>query len=510
MAFAGNASGRWSQLDGQRRGFITRSEGYAAYTLPKLCTPPGYSQSSNELSHDFQAVGAQVVNHLSNKMMLALFAPSRPFFRLDATPEMRKQLASLGAPESQVTEMLAHGEREAVKTLDRLALRPKLYEVLKHLIVIGNVLLCLEDSVRVIGIKKYCVRRSLTGKLLELLIADKVLFDELEPAVQATVLQHTHFPADKEVTLYKWIKRNAVGEYEMEQWVDTLKLPNQFNGKWPEKDLPYRVLTWDLSDDSHYGTGLVEDYKADFAGLSTLSKAQVIGAVLASEFRWLVNPAGLTKPEDLEQSANGAAIPGQKDDISLIESSKSADLQVTLAMAGEYVDRIGRGFLMGAQGIRDAERVTAEEIRLVANELETALGGAYSRTAVDLQIPLAYWLMDMTGIGADGSGFEATVITGLDALSRTGDLEDLKMWLADMGAVSTLPPELLTRLKIEDLALALAAPRRVAVAQFLKSPEQIAQEQEQVRAAEQETMAAQAGINAGAAAAVNQSKDLNE
>jgi hypothetical protein len=504
MAFAGNASGRWNQLDALRRGFITRCELYASYTLPKLCLPDGYDQNSSELSHDFQAVGAQSVNHLANKIMLAGFAPSRPFFRLDATPAVEAEIKELGAAVEDIAALLAKGEKAAVKELDGMAMRPKLYEVIKHLIVIGNVLLCLEkDTARVIGIKKYCVRRSASGKLLELMIADKVLFDELEPAVQDTVRRFANYPDDRVVTLYRWIKRNAVGDYEMEQWVDTYKLPKQFSGKWPEEKLPYRVLTWDLSDDAHYGTGLVEDYKGDFAGLSTLSKAQVIGAVLASEFRWLCNPAGLTKPEDLESSENGAVIPGAVGDITLIESSKSQDLQVTLNMSAEYVTRIGRGFLLGTAMVRDAERVTAEEIRMQANELETSLGGAYSRIAVDLQLPMARWLMAMIGLGTNDKQFRISIVTGLEALSRTGDLEDLKLWLADLAALAGLPPTLLAAMKFRPLAQALAAPRRVDTSAYLKSDEELAAEQAAARSAEQETMAAQAGNDIAVNAASN-------
>lgn len=494
MAFSGNAPGRWTQLDGARRSFINRCELYASYTLPKLCLPNGYDQNVNELSHDFQAVGAQSVNHLANKIMLALFAPSRPFFRLDPSPDMKREIEALGVEPAKIVEMLAQGEKEAVTTLDRMALRPKLYEAIKQLIVLGNTLLCLEDdTARVVGIRKYCVRRSLSGALLELMIADKVLFDELEPAVQATVSRYANYPGDREVTLYRWIKRNAVGDYVMEQWVDAYQLPKEFNGKWPLEKLPYRVLTWDLSDDAHYGTGLVEDYKGDFAGLSTLTKSQVMGAVLASEFRWLVNPAGMTKPEDFEQSENGAAIPGQKDDVTLVQSGKSGDLQITMNMSAEYVTRIGRGFLLGTAMVRDAERVTAEEIRMQANELETSLGGAYSRLAADCQIPMAYWLMEMVGLGVNGSGFKPSIVTGLEALSRTGDLEELKLWLADMAALAQLPEPLQARLKMGEIASALAAPRRLAVKDYLKSEEQVQAE----LSAQREQMAQDQAVTAG-------------
>lgn len=493
--------GRWSQLDGERQAFLRRLELYAAYTLPKLCPPIGYNQNSDELSHDFQSVGAQSANHLANKLMLALFAPSRPFFRADPDPANQKEIDKLGVPAEKVTEMLAAAEKAAVNELDRMAIRPKLYEAIKHLIVLGNTLLCLDEdekTARVIGIKKYCVRRSQSGKILELLIMDPVLFDELDPAVQAAVNGYAKFQPDREVVLYKWIRRNPVGDYEMTQWVDSFQLPKAFNGKWPEKTLPYRVLTWDLSDDAHYGTGLVEDYKADFAGLSTLSKAQVIGAVLASEFRWLVNPSGVTAPEDFEKSENGSAIPGSKDDISLVQSGKAGDLQTSMAMAQEYVQRIGRGFLLGSQVTRDAERVTAEEIRMTANELETALGGAYSRLAVDFQLPLAYFLMKAIGMGIDGSGFTPSIVTGLEALSRTGDLEELKLWLADLVAVANIPPALQATLKMRAIATDLAAPRRINVSTYLKSDDEIAADQKAQVDAQNNQVAVQAGTDAAA------------
>ena len=342
-------------------------------------------------------------------------------------------------------------------------MRPKLYEVIKHLVVTGNVLLYLDESnPRVCGLKKYVVRRSATGEVVEMLLADKVAFDELEPQVQDQIKGKQ---PDSEVVHYRWIRRNRDRDYEMTQWVDEQQLPEAFNGKWPEATLPYRALTWDLSDGAHYGTGLVEDYRPDFAALSALSRAQVMGAVLASEFRWLANPGGQTKPDDLMNSENGSVLPGFEGDISIVQSGKSQDLNTTMAINAEYVNRIGRGFLMGANMIRDAERVTAQEIRLLANELETALGGAYSRLAVDIQLPLARFLLNALGTPPE---FEPTVVTGLDALSRSGDLEELQAFFGDLSRLRELPDDLRARLIYDNVVGAFATARRINSTQFMK------------------------------------------
>lgn len=497
------AASRWQSLDGKRTGFLNNCELFAAYTLPKIFPKKDYRQNSEVLNQDYQSVGAQAVNHLTNKLMLALFAPSRPFFRLDATASGQAKINEAGVPETDVSVILGKLEQAAVAALDKKALRPRLFNAIKHLIITGNILLALEPTgMRAIGLRNYVVRRAISGKVVEIIIRDRVLVDELEDDVQAYVKARAKFKDDKEVALYKWIKFRD-GQYYMTQWVNDVVLPEEFNGQWPEAELPYRALVWDLAEEQDYGTGLVEDYSADFAGLSALSKAQIEGAILASEFRWLVNPAGLTKVEDFEKTLNGGAMPGSEGDISLISNSKPGDLRVTLEMAAEYVNRIGRAFLLGSMLVRQAERVTAEEIRMTANELETALGGGYSRIAVDFQSPLANWLLKEIG-AASQADFEVTVVTGLDALSRAGDLDELKLWLADLAAVSNLPPMVQGELNMSEIAKALAAPRRLNIQTYLKTAEQKAQEQAAMEEQQARMMAAQAGANIAEGAAQNQ------
>lgn len=58
-------------------------------------------------------------------------------------------------------------------------------------------------------------------------------------------------------------------------------------------------------------------------------------------------------------------------------------------------------FLLNSAVQRQGERVTAEEIRYVAGELEDTLGGVYSILAQELQLPLAKRLLNQQqAIGA--------------------------------------------------------------------------------------------------------------
>jgi len=471
------AASRWSKLDGDRQSFIQRCEKYAAFTIPKICLPNGYSQESIELQHDYQSLGAQAVNHLANKLMLALFAPSRPFFRLDATDKLLAQIQQTDMTAEDLSNQLSQAEHKAIGELDRRAIRPKMYDSMKHIIITGNALLILnKDAMRVLGLKNYVVKRDVEGRVLEIVTKEKVHRLSLEKGI-VEELSDRLTCVDDTVDLYKWIKKTEGGDYTLCTYVGDHKLSSKYEGKWPEHKCPYRAITWDLASGDDYGSGLVEDYAGDFAALSVMSQATVQAALLASEFRWLVNPAGMTSPEDFEKSENGAALAGVKGDIELIQSGVANNLQVNLQIAQMYITRIGAGFLLQSAVTRQAERVTAEEIRRTAEELESSLGGAYSRIAVDIQIPMAYWLMEMSGRKIAGTDIEPTIVTGLAALSRSGDRDNLVLFFQDVAMFDNLSPETRARMKMTPIYASLASARGLATSTYLLTEAEFQQQQ---------------------------------
>jgi hypothetical protein len=357
---------------------------------------------------------------------------------------------------------------------------------------------------RIYNVAQYVVRRTGAGDLKQAIIRECLAFDELEPNVQQAVRtgsEGSRYQPDTKVEYFRQITRNEKGGYDLAQYVDKVRLPAEFDGAWAdEAALEWRFLTWNLKDGNNYGTGLVEDYAADFGGLSTLSEAQIKGAVLASEFRWLVNPAGMTKVEDFEQSENGGALPGQEGDISLVANSKPGDLQVVGTVVQDYIQRIGRGFLLGSATTRDAERVTAAEIRMQAQELETSFGGTYSSIAVGMQLPLSRWLLRNVNLDVNGTQLKITIVTGLDALSRSGDLDNLRAAAQDLSVIGVLKqqvPEINRRAWV----VAILAGHGVPAAKYLLTEEQTAAEQQaqqqQAINAQTASEAATAGVQAG-------------
>lgn len=476
------ASSCWQRLYGIKQPLMTRAERYASLTIPKICLPVGFNAESTDQTHDYQSVGAQATNHLTNKMMLALFAPSRPFFRVDAGKLTKAQLESIGVEEQMLAPIYAKMERDAVAELDKRGQRAKLYALVRHLIVVGNVLLHLgKKDLRVIGLRNFCVKRDHKGDVLTLVIKECMRFEELDPEIKKIVVGRYH--DDTMVDHYKLIRLLPSGDYGMSQWIDETRLPAKFDGKWSAENMPYRVMTWDLDDENDYATGLVEEYAGDLEALSVLSESVVDGAVLGTEYRWLVNPTGQTDADTLNKSKNGDALPGVPADIAPTQGGNPQAITVADQVLVRYEQRVGRGFLMQSAVQRNAERVTAEEIRQTAQELETSFGGVYSALAQTVQTPIARWLLsDIGGLGIKGTDIQVSVITGLDALSRNGDLENLRAALGDLGATLNLPPQLLARIKFEPLAKFVGDGRGIDLAPFLMNDAEYQQAVQQAQA----------------------------
>ena len=495
-----SAGAVWSRLEGIKQPLLTRVERYAALTIPKVCLPDGFNPESMDQTHDYQSLGAQAVNHVVNKLAVAMFAPSRPFFRVAEGKATKAKAAESGISETDLQAILSAMERASAVMLDKLGQRPKLYQALRHLVVTGNVLMILDKGhIRIMGLRYFCVKRTHEGKVHTLVTRERMRFDELDPGIQA--LWATKYKKEDMVNHYRLIKRLPNGSYYMCQYVDEQKLPEKYEGRWSEAKMPYRVLTWDLADESDYATGLVEEYAGDFESLSVMAEAIVTGAVVGTEFRWAANPNGMTSVDDLQESRNGDTIPGNPKDIGAITVDVAKGLEIAMKVSNGYEQRISRGFLLTSAVTRDAERVTAEEVRITAMELEGSFGGTYSSLAPSMQTPMAYWMLASADTPIIGSDLDVVIITGLDALSRNGDLDNLRMALSDLASFAQAPEALIQRIKWDDLAEFIGQGRGVDLKRFIMNSTEFAQVQKQLAAQQQAQEVATAGGVASAEAA---------
>jgi hypothetical protein len=488
---AETAEAMWTRMQAERSNLMAQIESYASMTLPKICLPDGVTTENATFTNEYQSIGAQAVNHLANKLMLAMFAPSRPSFRLVPTDALRRQLVDAGIDEDDIAPVLAEAERSSARELDARGQRPKLYSACKHLIVTGNVLMHTpKDGIRILGMRYWCVKRDVNGKLHTLIKREVIKADELEPDLQ----EFAHAAqADTEVSLYTIVRRNGK-KYDEEVWVGESKLPSNYSSTYSEDDNPWHVLTWDLGDDSDYATGLVGEYAADFERITAMSEAVSDASILGLDVRYLVDATASTSVEDLQKGRPGDYIPGRKGDIDPVVGGNPQMLAAADVVLQRYEKRIAQAFILHSAIVRSAERVTAEEIRMVAQELEASLGGVYSSLAGTMQSAVAKWLLKSVSLPFDSKLLNIAIVTGLDALSRNGDLEALQRGLEILAKVQMLPPDLQARIKMDKLASKVGQGVGYDLSSVLMSDEEYQQAQTQAAAAR----SAEAGVTAQA------------
>ena len=487
---------RWNELNTARSGLMSRLRGYASVTLPVLLLPDNIDQTSSSIQYDWTSMGAQAVNNLSNRFALNLFRPGVPFFRLDASPALQKQLVEQGAAPASIREILVEAEQQGMRVMDREALRPQIVSAFEQLIVLGNTLMDTEESLDFINLDNYVLRRSLKGKAVELLTHYKVLRDELEDDVAAVV---THKREDEYVEFVKHY-RFEKGRWYLKQYVDQYYIPGK-DQDWSEDTFPLHPLSWRLAKGQNYGTGLVEDYSGDFSTLSNLSESEVKLALLMSDYRWLVSYASGTNPEDFKRTRTGDAMMGKEGDVAIVSAgAMGQNLQYVSASAERVVRRIGAGFMLGTAITRDAERVTAEEVRQQVQELEVALGGAYSRLAVDMQLPIVKYLMAKVKVSVGNTSITPTIVTGMDALSRNAEAQQLDAFVQRVGTLNGVPDDVRARLKLGEILSTMAAASGLASTRFVLNDQEAAAQAQAQQAQATEAAATQGLVDAGSKA----------
>ena len=208
----------------------------------------------------------------------------------------------------------------------------------------------------------------------------------------------------------------------------------------------------------------------------------------------MVKPNSTTKKRDLAVARNGDIISGNQDDVSVLQAQKFYDLQTVEKAIGRLEERLAYAFLLNTAIQRQAERVTAQEIRYMANELETAMGGIYSLLSQELQLPLVSLLMTRMGSKNEipklpKGSVRHTIITGVEALGRGNDLQKLREFVAEIGQLAQINPEAIQLLNIGDLIERLATGHGIETENLIKTPEQLqAEQQQQMQMQQQQQM----------------------
>jgi hypothetical protein len=446
--------GHWGKLAGKKGDLLERSEQYARWTIPSLF-PAGEdhrTETPQESEKGNVAIGARLVNHLSHRIVDTMFPNDKPFFAVALTAEAKKKFNASADAEQKAAldESIMEAENAAMRNLNLTAYRPVAVNALSLQIVTGNALIYrMPDGSRVVySVRDYCATREISGKLLEVILRDGKSFGSLDEATQEAVRANTSggkkFDNDTPVELFTYYHFKG-GKWHMRQAVDEIDLP-QAATSYKEADFPCLVLTWNLGRGDHYGRGLVEDYAVSFHNVDVMTEAIIDMIGIAADIKFLVNDRSSFDVSAWNNAKRGEYVPGAEGDITVPEFKFGVELQF-IGKAVEKLERdLAQAFLLSSAGVRDAERVTAEEIRFFAREIESAFGGLYSRLALDWQRKEAEYQLaqiDFNSYLPSGEQtFETMVTTGLESLSREGKLDALRIAIADLQMLDSVPEEI--------------------------------------------------------------------
>ena len=505
------AQARFDDLSMYRSIYLRRAIDCSQLTIPSLIPESDQNYQTgaepyNRLRSLYQGAGARGVSSISAKLLLALYPPSQPFFRLVIDKgEIRNYLQETGQPEedvvSQLDVALSSVERQILSRLDKLQTRPALFEAIKHLIVGGNALLYVgRDNMRMWSLRSYVVDRDPEGNVSEIVIKETVS-DKYLPEGEKP---------DEDSASGKAKANNIYTHVKFDSTDDRVEWHQEFHGKTVKgsqgfsrmDNCPWLVLRLHKIAGESYGRSLCEEVLGDLNSLESLSKAIVEGSLISAKAMFLVNPNGVTRADSLARAENGAIVAGNAADVEALQVGKAADMSVALQTVQLLERRISFTFLMNESVQRQAERVTAEEVRLMAEQLESGLAGVYSMLSQELQLPLikrVLFLMEQAGeippIPVDLVNPQIT--TGLEAIGRGNDKQRLTNFL-QVTTAALGPEQMLPLINASELIRRFAASDGIDIAGLVKTEEELQAEQSQQQKVALEQQLAGNAANSGA------------
>ncbi|WJY17669.1 portal protein [Alteriqipengyuania flavescens] len=431
----GIAKARYETLKLTRNTALDRARANSKLTIPGLVPEDGQDANAS-FEQPYQSLGARAVNNLAAWLLVTLFPPDQHFFRLSIHEDAAE---GLGSELSDAEAALARISGKAQLLVETSASRPVFMETARHLIIAGNALLYfpLEGGPpRMYRLDQYALLRDHQGRLIEAVIHEQVYPASLPPETLAAcgVDVAEGEAKTKKLDLYTHIR--VSGEDMVHHQEINAKVVPDSEGKSPRDSSGWMALRWQSVPGSDYGRAHVSEYIGDLLSLEDLNKAIVQFAAVASRIIYLVDPQSMIDVDDLAQAETGDFLSGDADRVKAVQLDKTMDFRVASEVAERIELRLSHAFMLQSGTVRNAERVTAEEIRAMAEELENVLGGVYTVLSAEFQLPLVRRLLYLLERSNEAPKLPKSVIpmivTGFEAMGRNHSANKLRAWMADM------------------------------------------------------------------------------
>lgn len=518
----GTIAGQWKSDDSQRAGILERARECCHYASKPWLLPPIGQTANAKLPRAYQSLVGRGLTNMEGRMLLALFPPTQPWYKLEAAAEILYDPTVPPANLQQIEQALFLMELKVVAVLEsskltskrgmcRSGFRTRKRMALSQILATGDVLECLTKDYKLKTFRRdqYVTRRDSSGDVLYHIVREKIdpytLTDKQYAAasINASDMEDKS-AAERMVDMYTRVEWNPISEL----WVIEQEVNGNIVEASEEPITPYFSTPYELSPNEDYGRGFIELNLGDASSYDELEERLLDWAALHSkatpvkDYSSMVRDIDFTKKsgEPITAKVSGGIV----QDLGWFGPQSTAQFQV-VAMTSERKARdLSAAMLLSSEQMPQKERVTATQVREIAAELEGALGGVYAPIADEQQLPLlrrTLWQMERDHmLDPLPDGFvNVKVLTGIEALSR--DIDSSKL-MAAIGQISQ-SPEMMARVNMDVLVDILFRYAGVYEPGLLKSAEQLAEEKRQMMQEAIAAAAAQKGVDVAGNVAEN-------
>lgn len=500
----GFAEKRYEALSVDREPFLDRARRCAKLTIPYLI-PEDDIGKNETLPSLYQSVGANGVTNLASKLLMTMLPPNEPCFRLRVNNLVMEQQEEQvdEAFKTQVEKGLSRMEQAVLADIEEKGDRSVVYEGNQHLIVSGNGLYFDDPDfgLRFFPLSRFVVSRDPSGNPIEIITKEVLSINSLDSETKEQVLSVIEIDDreydgendsslahsvrdkdDRDVDIFTYLHREDQ-TWTVYQECKGVELKNS-RGTYKVDTCPFfPVRMYSIAGES-YGRSFVEMQLGDLTSLESLRQALVEGAAISALAIGMVKPNGVTSSRAVTEARNGDFIEGDVNDVQFLQVQKGADLRVAMEEIHSLEMTLKSNFLMMEGVRRDGERVTAEEIRTIARELEAGLGGVYTLISQEFQLPYIrsriHRMTKQKKLPVLPKGVVApSVVTGFEALGRGNDKQKLMEFLETV--VRNIGQPALQYLNVPDAIQRLASALGIVTEGLVKTEEEIQQEQQQAQ-----------------------------
>ena len=351
----------YQKMESTRKPYTDRAEKCAQLTIP-MAFPKESDSSSTKYDTPYQSIGARGVNNLTSKLMLALFPPNAPFFRLSLGDDIKAQLASDPATQQEWEAALSGIEKQITQYMESHQMRVTMNEAMTQLILAGNVLLFLppkEGGMKLYRLNQYVIARDGIGNTIEIVTKESIAYGALPPEAQRCV-DGDNIEAHKAIDVYTHTYLDGES-YQSYQEINGAIIGGS-EQTYPKDASPWIPLRLRKMDGESYGRSFVDEYLGDLKTLEALSKAVAEVAAIASNIIFLVNPNAMTRISELQKANAGDFVCGRLEDIQALQINKTSDLQITTTAIQSIEARLSYAFLLNS-AVRRARHRRGDTLR---------------------------------------------------------------------------------------------------------------------------------------------------